>query len=128
MKANELMVGDWLKHANGKYYRVTRIDILGDYNSIHYACGFPHLWEYNNKFEPIPLTPDILKKNGFVEWRDKCYRWEYAEGIYINADFTAEEPWAHISNRCYSATPVCRYVHELQHALRLCEIDKTIEL
>ena len=102
MKANELMVGDWLKHANGKYYRVTRIDVLGDYNSIHYACGFPHLWEYNNKFEPIPLTPEILEKNGF-----KRVIPSERTKVYLT----------HI-----------KYVHELQHALRLCGIEKEIIL
>ena len=58
----DLMVGNWLQHANGKYYQVTRIDLLSDGN-IHFSCGTPHLWEYNNKFNPIPLTLDIIKKN-----------------------------------------------------------------
>ena len=59
-----VQIGDWLQHANGKYYQVTRIDRLGDGN-IHFACGFPHLWEYNNKFKPIPLEKIHLAKNGF---------------------------------------------------------------
>ena len=58
----ELRTGNWLQHANGKYYQVTRIDRLNDGHN-HFACGTPHLWEYNNKFEPIPLTLDIIKKN-----------------------------------------------------------------
>ena len=127
MKVEELMIGDWviitLRNKIGKVYRIDEANgkgngwvavINGDYHETH--------------LEPILLTPEILEKNGFVEWEDKCYRWEYAEGIYINADFTAQEPWAHISNRCYSATPVCRYVHQLQHALRLCGIEKEIVL
>ena len=65
----DLMVGNWLQHANGKYYQVTRIDLLSDGN-IHFACGTPHLWEYNNKFNPIPLTLDIIKKNNPTYFSD----------------------------------------------------------
>lgn len=120
LQAKDLMIGDWVMNThNRKPEQVCEIMermAMLDYND---------LYDYD-EIEPIPLTAEILEKNGFVEWEDKCYRWEYADGIYINADFTEEEPWAHISNRCYHATPVCRYVHEFQHALRLCGIEKEI--
>ena len=122
MKANELMIGDWVRIKITQHNtKVTNIDA----NSVYTEFAFPIRYD---EIEPITLTPEILEKNGFVGWRDKCYRWEYAEGIYINIDFTEEEPWAHISNRCYSATPICRYVHELQHALKLFGIEKEIIL
>ena len=135
MKANELMVGDWLKHANGKYYRVTRIDVLGDYNSIHYACGFPHLWEYNNKFEPIPLTPDILKKNGFEVTRNITSSGNkdvWSLRVSKNKVFHITE---HHNKRQFpyfwielGSNSDIKYVHQLQHALGLCGIEKEIEL
>ena len=80
------------------------------------------------EIEPIPLTKEILEKNGFIEYRKKCYRIEFGEGIYINADFTADEPFCSIHNRGYYATPVCKFVHQFQHALRLCGIEKEIIL
>ena len=126
MKATGLMIGDLVCY-RGTNIRVTSLYDKGGSNEVGWSdkeC----VWVNADNVEPIPLTPEILEKNGFVEWRDKCYRWEYAEGVYINADFTEEEPWVHISNRCYSATPVCRYVHEFQHALRLCGIEKEIIL
>ena len=122
MKANELMIGDWVLY-NETPQQILEISGIDDEVYLE-TDELVH----QSEIQPIPLTPEILEKNGFVEWRDKCYRWEYADGVYINADFTEEEPWAHISNRCYSATPVCRYVHEFQHALRLCEIKKEIVL
>lgn len=76
MKENELMIGDWVQHASGKYFRITRIDMWNN-GSIHFACGHIHLWDYNNKFSPIPLTAEILKKNGFEkvdgEYQDVFY-------------------------------------------------------
>ena len=116
------MIGDWVLY-NETPQQILEISGIDDEVYLE-TDELVH----QSEIQPIPLTPEILEKNGFVEWRDKCYRWEYADGVYINADFTEEEPWAHISNRCYSATPVCRYVHEFQHALRLCEIKKEIVL
>lgn len=123
MKAKELMIGDWVRHANGTPMQVTMIDYTQD--GGHFACGIPHCWEYNNKFEPIPLTPDILEKNGFFLYNEenKAYRLELAEGTFINADFKVEEPFVCIVNTCYQATPYCVYVHHLQHAMRLCGIE-----
>lgn len=140
MKANNLMIGDWLKHANGKFYQVTRIDVLSN-GDIHYACGTPHLWEYNNKFEPIPLTKEILEKNGFVYKSEGMLYvyYNYAGDGYISIRLSdlLDGEWelaidnydkfndSHIQytiDRCFLK------VHELQHAMKLCGIEKKIQL
>ena len=73
--------------------------------------------------DPIPITPEILEKNGFV-YNDLPFvqAWEqfglalysggngYRIGCGNNVDLIIDS------------------VHELQHALWLCGIDKTIEL
>jgi len=131
MRATDLMIGDWLYY-RGKFNafpfkveQITRKKV--GYHPDPYSNVMSYL-RLNEEIAFIPLTPMILTDNGFKEYRPGHYRWDYAEGVYINADFTEEEPWAHISNRCYSATPVCRYVHEFQHALKLCGIEKKIIL
>ena len=134
MKATELMIGDWLQHASGKYFQVTRIDMWGD-GSVHFACGHPHLWEYNNKFSPIPLTEEILEKNGFVykEEEETCateafhHWWLEGSAFALNDDSwwrSIKDGNLHVK---FGIFPL-KYVHQLQHALRLCGIDKTIEL
>lgn len=128
MKA--IQIGDWLQHANGKYYQVTRIDRLGDGN-IHFACGFPRLWEYNNKFEPIPLKKLHLTKNGFKPTDETDMRFVYRDGyeikvmideyirdsMFLSIEFAEKNIWMPIE-----------YVHELQHAMRLFGIEKEIKL
>lgn len=137
IRANELMIGDWLQHASGKYFQITRLDMWGD-GSVHFACGHPHLWEYNNKFTPIPLTAEILEKNGFVKGdevsdtppfdRDeegnmyysykgehKFWGWWQPDNIY----FIPANAMGNIE---------IKFVHQLQHALRLCNIEKEIEI
>jgi hypothetical protein len=80
-----------------------------------------------DEIEPIPLTSEILKKIGFKEYNG-LYRLDIAYGVFVNIDFKAEEPFVSIHNTCYRATPICRYLHQLQHALRLCGIEITIKL
>lgn len=123
MNANELMIGDWVKHINGTPYQVTCI------KDGHFACSIPHLWEYNNKFEPIPLTAEILEKNGFVEQE---YGWRKLNAanwcIYINI-FNGKERYAlSVLGINTQVTLHGYYVHELQHALRLCGIEKQITI
>lgn len=121
MKHTELMIGDWMQHANGKYYQVTRIDGLHD-GRIHFACGTPHLWEYNNKFEPIPLTPEILHDNGFTNTEF------YAELLFDGWQVLADCRHLKAKNQDSSIDIPCEYVHQLQQAFRLCNIEKEIIL
>lgn len=137
MKANELntnnlMVGDWVRHINGTPYQVTCI------KDGHFACSIPHLWEYNNKFEPIPLTTEILKQNGFEEKTESnpfvYYLFKDGDNI-VSLEHTydttdKEDYWAcSIGNRlCDVCTISMHYVHELQHALKLCGITHEISL
>lgn len=132
MKANELIIGDWLQYKgqfNAFTFRVEQITKrkVGYHaepceNRIHYLRL--------SECQPIPLTPEILERNGFrlFDEADKTYHLEYADGIYAQADFKADEPYVYVSNRCYFACPYCKHVHELQHALRQCRIEKEIEL
>ena len=120
--AQDLMIGDWVQHASDNYFKVTRIDMWGD-GSTHFACGHPHLWDYNNKFSPIPLTAEILERNGFQQISTN----KYISSIVTIAVF-AEEFLITIKSENAKIMVVIKYVHELQHALRLAGIKKTIEL
>ena len=128
IKASELMLGAWLRHAGtGELMQVTRIDAIR--GGGHFACGSPHCWEYNNRFEPVPLTAEILEKNGFEYHSGE-------RGMYgvTTANYYAMEGSPHIfcdgdpfAVWFEDEVPI-RYVHELQHVLRLCGIEKDIEL
>lgn len=85
-----------------------------------------------DQVKPIPLTPEILEKNGFVKqaydgWlinEDNSrrlieYRTDYFDGFLI-INYT-KKPFSKISIKL-------KHVHELQHALRLCGINKEIVL
>lgn len=133
MTANELMIGDLVLYKNkpiivweiDEYYN--RINTEPDgYNAI--TCVDI------SDIKPIPLTPEILKKNGFVEFMP--HNWQI---VINNIMIELREPehnmavwldWYEHETGTYASYifPGPNCVHELQHALRLCNIDKEIEL
>lgn len=133
MTANELMIGDLVLYKNkpiivweiDEYYN--RINTEPDgYNAI--TCVDI------SDIKPIPLTPEILKKNGFVEFMP--HNWQI---VINNIMIELREPehnmavwldWVEHETGTYASYifPGPNCVHELQHALRLCNIDKEIEL
>jgi hypothetical protein len=115
MEANELMIGDWVSY-NGIANKVAPADFCQK--------------KWISELEPIPLTTEILEKNGFVlkEEEKGAYGVDIAP-YYTRNDVPFEifcdgEPFA-----IRFKDPVnIKYVHELQHAMRLCGIEKEIVL
>ena len=109
------MVGDWVRIKITQHNTtVTNIDV----NSVYIEAAFPIRYD---EIESIPLTIEILKKNGFIEESRDCYGepLQYCELI--------DGLWIDISEENFFEGKL-EYVHQLQHALRLCEIEKEIEL
>lgn len=128
LKATDLMIGDWLKHYNGTPMQVTKI------TTEHFACADNrgmNCWEYNNKYEPIPLTPEILEKSGIL-YEKQSYYYVIEDNKDLECTYyiqQVQEDWAiGVDIGAYDCSVFARikYVHELQHALKLCKIDKEI--
>lgn len=159
MKAEELMVDDWVL-AEGKPVQVTNISVLGgdvirvinpfmSYD-IAYASNIIALSNGAkdiNKIEPIQITEEILKKNGFKNdvIAQKAIIAEGASNfsvILVSEDnrITLNNIDEHINsfNKWHvhidtedmrtMCTSEITYVHELQHLLKLCKIEKEIVL
>ena len=115
MRVKELMVDDWYYwEAEGKKYP---LQVTKD--------TFKLMDEDISNFQPIPITKEILEKNGFKKLENKCNYIIHNTLIFddftlalCTYDYNSITPYNHI---CY-----CRYVHELQHALKLCNIDRKI--
>ena len=129
MKANELQIGDYVNY-RGQIIKVTSLYDKGGSNEVGWSDK-ESVWVNCRCIEPIPLTSEILEKNGFVNventqtstiiysFRDSLFR----IGVF---DFN------HITIDSYYTDSSCDIfissIHELQHALRLCGIEKEIEL
>ena len=124
MKANELMIGDWIADKRGDKARVVNI-ITDEIEGCYY--GIDTDANYTVQFEdarPIPLTGDILNKN-FPDVRyGIAWYWDDNKSTY-------NETWYEVRTLDIEGMELCvniRYVHELQHVLRLCGIEKEIVL
>ena len=129
------MIGDWVYAIDGDCKKhPCRIATLeydstnekDDFSIDFYGTDYEVEWpDVAFEVEPIPLTPEILEKNGFVpdnfspyylSIEDGSIRFsEHQYGLYCN-----------ILRSYQRYDGVCNYVHELQHALKLCGIDKEI--
>ena len=119
MKIEELSVGDWVQAKLVKWesddadttppLQVKRID------------GIEHS-AFVEDLIPIPLTPEILEKNGFVYVGGGVFSYEkidlfYEDGKFYFAREAGYDKLLHIE-----------HTHQLQHALRLAGIEKEIEV
>ena len=131
MKANELMIGDWVYNPfTRKTFRLTfgrDIDLAKD------LC-----------VEPIPLTVEILEKNGFEELMSEGWEnaakfgripeptgvWQYGFGQFDSVSYMPKRSFLSVKfMEGYTADIAnIKYVHELQHALRQCGVEKEIIL
>lgn len=121
------MTGDYFRIAwTGKIIKIVAVDECS--GSVDYFDGDAGgvLTIGVEKIEPIPLTAEILEKNW---WKYnptiKSYEWQ-GEAFYICINLN-EKTRIYVVND-YIFGMALGAVHELQHALRLCEIDKTIEI
>ena len=109
MKANELMIGDKVV-----------VKVLSQLPSTYVL----HTWTTNDysrdiQVKPIPLTPEILEKNG---WKETEYWHEYKDGNTI-IQYSLSNIWG-IINEIEIEHFKCEYVHQYQHLLRLCGLDE----
>lgn len=125
MKASELMIGDWVRMrlSFGTQWYIDKVGVINPENEIEY--------------EPIPLTEEILKANGFKQEPDGAYTWydnvHIPEQVYVavslRRDGSARIIDVHNHRKQFftDSIPYGYSVHELQHALRLCGLNELAE-
>ena len=139
MKSDELMIGDWvlvksIDYVEGMIRYVeekTRVnfDILSRLEKQETKV-FRDDCIYAIQVEPIPISAEILKKNGF-EYSDKHgYFWE---SNYFSVTLKKISPYywkidIEWDDDRISTQMAVGYVHELQHALKIGTTNINIEL
>jgi len=128
MKANELMIDDWVYNKN----IAKPMQIYPTIFSQMFRSNPNATTEDYNIF-PIPLTPEILEKNGFEVTRNISSSrnkdvWSLHVSkykiFYITEHHNKKKfPYFWID---IGSNSDIKYVHQLQHALRLCGIEKEI--
>lgn len=126
LKTGDLSVGDWVQDKNGIYAKVLGIENWSNGYFLNIKLhgvnvGVTPLASAH----PIPITAEILEANGIHKtYEDDNYAIFRCDGLwavkYSDGDWELSTP------------PGClvdiKYVHKLQHALRLAGLDKEINL
>lgn len=136
MKANELMIGDWVRFEHSdlchKVYGVQGKSAKVD----------KQYWYKADKLHPVPLTAEILINNGFEHnettyWGERYSLVYQRNGVNYNEIFELVPSYGELHEEldymwfpASSAIPalLIKNVHELQHAMRLCGIEKEVVL
>ena len=148
MDIKSLMVGDWVLMKPFPNSEPIPNQIVGiEYNSWEGAdyCDWVNCKEWGelslNEIEPIPLTKEILEKIGFTDVINPPYKervlHHVIDGYCVKINVVNKDanmiitPLAErtlVRRRADFIFPNPDYVHELQHAMRICGISKEIEL
>ena len=103
-------------------------EILED--GINGVCEGGEWCDFYDDIKPIPLTPEILEKNSIKKRGDNdeyaVFGWEGMKQWYVTLeDFKPQYDFWFItsSDRDLNVSGKIRYVHQLQHVLRLCGLN-----
>lgn len=144
MKLNELQIGDWVYESEQTRFPMFVFALWEDYMDkgivyLDFEGNESDLWEVNiDDICPIPITEEFLLKNGFKR-----------SDSYVCEDYKVEAVWNYETKDKQSFTLgkypndenlVCgygsclwngvniKYVHELQHAMRLAGIEWEVKI
>ena len=131
MKAEELMLGDWV------YFEDKPIKIKNIYEEeinlkFNNFSGLVDDSIHESYISPIPLTTEILEKNSFLEVEAIEYP-SHRVGISFVYRNTFEGLRIFVQNACTGGPTctmikTCKYVHEVQHMIKMCDIERTFVL
>lgn len=131
MEGNKLMVGDYVKYIpTGRFIRIAGLikHYLHGYTIYAYTGTYNQLQSFSSDYvEPIPITEEFLLKNGFCSKHNDLYY--LGSGWYLDVEGSAigEFNDAYESPKFIEQFTV-KYVHELQHLLRMMGEEKEVNV
>ena len=125
IKCRDLMVGDWITDNHGFQWQIAAVG--DDYAYATFEGNEADPWEFDDKDdqpEPIPITPEILEKNGFIKVNSQRYDYGCPDtDCYVKVN--PKKNMIHVNGRNANSNLYSHsFVHELQRALRLCGLDE----
>lgn len=133
IKISELSIGDWVK-IDGVPKRVHSIEYQNGEYFVHFSDPDINSEDYMHApfIKPIPLTPEILEKNGFEKNSECCWRNSAIECACLRYGTKYWDIRINGRNRAYRPTRISidniLHTHQLQNALRLAGVGKEIEV
>jgi len=131
MELNELMIGDWVSY-KGTPHKINGIE---DNHLYLKNSNGSVIMALPDEITPVQITKEILVKNGFQF--TICREYRYKNDL-VDVTLCTPKPgmfWIAIKNGESTNTTdfhylesYISYVHEFQHGLHTCKLDKSIEI
>ena len=121
IKISELSIGDRVL-CEGEYWKISAINE----ESVGLRVDSDYSVASFEECDPIPLTPEILEKNGLCVVEEDADFSEYELFGSENFSIFHIKGTLHYRLETPQASVVCWNVHQLQHALRLAGVEKEI--
>lgn len=111
-----------------KKYIVEVIGTENENEALLYQIKFPNgeiQYADKDNIVPIPLTLEILEKNGWKSINGK-YALKIKNANYVVLEFTEDGIYTYINENTMLFT--IKYIHELQHLLYALHIDSNLKI
>ena len=127
MKENELMKGDLLLYSDNGALTVVSV-VRFDHDVVRVTQKGGHTYNVViESLQPAPITPEFLELFGFDSTPDGClFMLDGANHIYVQFDDESKKvKYVEISiaDKIEIRSRNIQYIHQFQHAIRLCDID-----
>ena len=130
MKKEDLVIGDCVTRIGvpEEHMRICGMNVLA--GVVYLDQDGRGVTEKFENIEPIPLTTEILEKNGWILKEFGCHKQfqysfeDYDTEIILKIDYEKSNFIVSFFRTSFEL----KYVNELQHALKLCGIEKEIVL
>lgn len=132
MKVENLMIGDWVIRQGVPEEPMYLYDMKVSAGIAYLDQDGRGVIEKFENIEPITLTKNILEKNSFLKVEAIEYP-SHRVGISFLYRNTPEGLRIFVQNACVGGPTctmikTCKYVHEVQHMIKMCDIEKEIVL
>lgn len=129
MKAKDLMIGDWVIRRGVPEEPMRLYDMKASTDIVYLDQDGRGVTEKFENIEPIQLTKKILEKNSFLKVESIEYP-SHSVGISFLYRNTPEGLRIFVQNACVGGPTctmikTCKYVHEVQHMIKICDIERT---
>lgn len=128
MEAKELMIGDWLYYRGQFNAFCFRVEQITKRKVGYHAEPNESRMYYIilSECKPIPITPEFLERNGFEKVQSLYYLKSLNKLYLCFIEYNIVNNCLFINDGLVPR-PI-NYVHQLQHALKLCGIEKEITI
>lgn len=135
VRTEDISIGDWFQARMVKWdyddlditppMKIVKIE--KDCVRLGFSLDDLEFEVFVDDLQPIPITAEVLEKNGFThdKWSKKIWRYEDVESEVV---YYIESSRLEITNDVCKMYITCKSVAELQHALRLAKVKKEIVL